>query len=162
MSKYGKRGRPSYKDVKNLKIANALLTTDTAKDAYLKVHPNASPETARCHGGEMITPEVLAEVRRILATDPMINITKDAVVRMLMVVISQYFQGKAKAQDYLRAVENLKELCPEFKQRFEHDDLQKRTAKEIDDELRRLAPELFQPKKEGEEIKNETPPAADM
>lgn len=127
--KKGTRGRPA-KDKKNKKNgiktildANAIITSSTLTEAYLKRHPRSSPESARKNASRMVTPEVENLVENLLKSAKHIEITKDTIVKLVMVVIEGKLSGQEKTADYLNALKLLKELVPEFKDRYEVDDI---------------------------------------
>lgn len=137
---YGKRGRPTAKQVRNLRFAKALLEAPTVKEAYKMTHPNCkSEDSASVQSHRMITPEVVEEMRRILQTEQIAPINKENLVKLFMLVITGWQQGTEKTSDMLRAMEALKELVPDFKDRKEITTL---SESELDQEINRLARQL--------------------
>ena len=116
---YRKAGRPTMKDVRNLKNAKALLESATAKEAYKMTHPKCNDSSATQQAHRMITPEVLEIMRGLITMDQPLAIDKETMTKLFMLVVARWMQGNEKTTDFLRALESLKQLAPEFVDRKE-------------------------------------------
>lgn len=135
---YGKRGKPTSKDINTLKDAKAILESNNMIDAYMKRHPKSSRFSARCNANRMITPEVMEKVRQLLQLDKLGETTKDLLEKVLHMVIARWLNGEERTGDMLTAIGYLSKLVPDFKDRQLIEDLSKKSPAEIDDELRKL------------------------
>lgn len=105
-----KRGRPAYEKIKALKAAKALLESNSAGEAYMKLHPDSTKESAQGNAYRMITPEVLAEVRRVLDLEKIGVASRENLEKLLVAVVAGWLQGKERTADYLTAIKLLKDL----------------------------------------------------
>jgi hypothetical protein len=136
-----KRGRPkgsNYEQIKKAKFAHALRKTKSLEDAYLLTHKNATPESAAKNAHRMLTPEVVQMVKEQLAMDAMADVNKTNLVKLFWMVIGRWMTGREKTADFLRALENMKELVPEFVKRTGIDDMSKKTDEELSAEIKKL------------------------
>jgi hypothetical protein len=135
---YGKgRGKPSSKDVKNLKAAKALLESSTLMEAYKKLHPKSSDKSANMNGYRMINEQVIEEVRRVLALEKAATATRENLEKLLFMVVSQWVRGTERTENMLNAIKLLTQLVPDFKERFSTESLPQ-NEDEINKELKRF------------------------
>ncbi len=142
---YGKAGRPSKKQTKELtkrirdiKFAKAILESNNLTDAYLKTHPKSSKKNASINVYRIITPEVVEELRRVLDLEKLAETNKATLEKILHIIMAKWLQKDEKTADVLRAIEILTKLVPEFKERIGVEDLSTLPESEIDGRLRRL------------------------
>lgn len=138
-----KRGRPkgSKSKVVNLKAiraARALLECNTNPEAYKKLHPNATDSSASKNAHRLVTPETIEALKELLQADRLVDITKDNLVRLFTVVVAKYMSGKESGANFIRALENLKQLVPEFVDRKLVNEVSVMTEKDIDKELEKF------------------------
>jgi hypothetical protein len=119
LPKKPRRKRHSSREAKNLQVVKALLSSKSPAEAYMKMHPNCTPTSAQKNAKRMLTPEVMEEFRRVLAIDKLAIVNRDNLEKMLMLVVVGWTQGKEKTQDYLRAVEILTRLDPDFSKKVD-------------------------------------------
>ncbi|MFI5405037.1 MAG: hypothetical protein ACHQ1D_00845 [Nitrososphaerales archaeon] len=108
-----KRGRPRYQQIKNLKIAKALLKTNTEKEAYIMVHGEGSEKSAANNSHRLLSHEVMEEVRRIIALEKIGIATRENIEKLIMPIITGYLtrtDDRIKTSDYNAALKLLKEL----------------------------------------------------
>lgn len=111
--------------------ANAIMESDTLKEAYKKTH-NCSDNTASKHAWEMLrNPEIVAELEKQLATVKPLEINKVNLVKCLTLVIQSWQSGKEKTADFIRAVEILSRLVPEFSEKHSVEAYQSMTDEQI-------------------------------
>jgi len=134
---YGKRGRPSAKQIKALKYAKSLLDCNTIEEAYMETH-KCTKTSANKQAHRMLTPEVLENMKFLIQMDSPINVNKDTLVRLFTMVIARWMDGQEKTADYLRALESLKQLAPEFVDRKAISDLEKMSDDDLNKEIKRL------------------------
>lgn len=145
-----KRGRPEgSKDrrvnVKAIRAARALLECRTNKEAYKKLHPDTTDSSANKNAHRLITPETIDALKELLQADRLVDITKDNLVRLFTVVVAKYMSGKETGANFIRALENLKQLVPEFVDRKLVSEISVMTEKDIDKELEKfgVAPDVI-------------------
>ena len=119
------KSRPTVTD-----MARALMSCQTQEDAYIKVHPEATSESARKNAWRMANkPEVKAEIERlqmslkdvrtkITDTNP-VDITKQNLIKLYYMVIEGWILGKERTSDVLNAIKELSKLVPDFVDRKE-------------------------------------------
>jgi len=124
------------KQVKAIKNAKALLEHPHAKEAYKSLHPKCKKDRSaetQCH--RMLTPETIQEMRNILQMDQISVINKDTLVKLFMLVVTRWTQGKEKTSDFLRALESLKQLAPEFVSRSLSGEIERMSESDLDKEI---------------------------
>lgn len=130
------RVRPEREQVEMLKNLQAILSHPNLTEAYKSRHPGDNQPSS--HAYRMITPELLEELRKILAVDPKIRTSRTTIERFLYMMLSQYTAGEIKASDALKAIEILTKLVPDFKDRIGIEDLNNVPESELDERLKRL------------------------
>jgi len=131
-------GQPTPKDVKLLKQVKAVLESNSLTDAYLKTHPNSSRESAKANAYRIITPELMEELRRVLALDKVAHTTRETIEKILYLVIAKWTKGDERTGDMIRALELLSKLVPDFKDRHQMEDISQLSEKDIDIKLKQL------------------------
>lgn len=121
---------------------NAIMTEPTLKDAYKKTH-NCSDNTANKHAWEMLrNPEILKELEKQLENTKPLEINKSNLVKMLTMVVQSWQSGSEKTADFLRAIELLSRLVPEFSEKRStehyHNMSEDQLAKELQQKLSTL------------------------
>ena len=92
----------------------AIMDSKTLTDAYMKTH-NCTRETARKNAGNMLkNPAIAAELEKQMNLIKPIEVNKNNIIRMLTMVVQNWQQGEEKTTDFLRAIELLSRLVPEF------------------------------------------------
>lgn len=136
--KYTKK-RKFLQHIRTLKAAKAIMNpkNKSIKDAYKELYPNQSQATVDAHYLKIVTPEVVERVKQVLSKDQVAVINKDTIVKLFMHVITLYFAGGVKTGDFIRALENLKELVPDFKQRTES------SSSKSEDEINKILKDKF-------------------
>ena len=134
---YAKRGTKKYRQIKDLKAAKAILESNSLQEAYSKLHPNSTPYSSNKNAFRLVTPEVIENVRRILQLEKAGVATRENIEKLLFIVVAQYFQGDVKPADFLRSLELLSQLVPDFKQRLGVEDLTQLKPEELYARLRR-------------------------
>lgn len=133
---YGKRGRPSKKDIENLKAAQAIMQSKNITDAYMKTHPNSTKESAEGNAHRMLNEDVFNMVKELLQLERIAATNRENLEKMLHVVVARYLRGEENGNVYVAAIKLLTQLVPEFKERYEVDELDKKDEAAIDKELR--------------------------
>ena len=134
--KYKKAGRPTKQDFVNLKKVQALMESKTLKEAYQKIHPDASGETARAGAGTMLTAEVFEEIKRLMGIEAVVQANKDTLEKVLFLVVSRWIAKEEKTADMIAAVRELTKLVPEFKDKLQIEDISNASEEELDRKLR--------------------------
>lgn len=133
---YGKRGRPSRREIKDLLTAKNILEEGSLEAAYKKTHPNSQPQSTKANCHRILTPEVKEYIHNLLEMEQLAKTTRENMEKFFYLVIARWAQGKEKTSDYLRALENLKELVSDFKKHSHvEEDVYNKTPEEIDKEL---------------------------
>jgi len=134
---YGKRGRPTARDIKNLKSAKAIMDSKTLSEAYLKTHPNTTPENARKNCRRMLNEEILDSVKELLDLERIAETNRDNLEKMLQLVVARYINREETGNVYVSALKLLTQLVPEFKERYElRDEIDKKSEADIDKVLK--------------------------
>lgn len=133
---YGKRGRPTKTDIDNLRKAQAILSSKTLSEAYVKLHGEGSENSAKKNSARMINEEVVRIVKELLALDKIAETNRENLEKMLHLVVARYIKGEETGQVYVAAIKLLTQLVPEFKERVELDDIDKKSEADIDKELK--------------------------
>jgi hypothetical protein len=115
-----KGSRVKTKEAQNLQVVKALMESRTPGEAYQKLHPNCTAESAAKNAKRMLTPEVMDEFKQLLAIDKLTIVNRENLEKMLMLVLVGWTQGKEKTQDYLKALDILTKLSPDFAQKYEN------------------------------------------
>lgn len=133
---FGKKGRPTKKDVQNLKTAQALLSSNSIAEAYVKTHGEASRESAKKNAHRMLNEDVLRIVKELLQLEKIAETNKENLEKMLHLVVARYIEGDESGAVYVAALKLLSQLVPDFKERYEVDEIDKKSEAEIDKELK--------------------------
>lgn len=129
-------GKPGYQDLARLKKIKALMESDTMLGAYKKLHPNASDDTARVEGSQLLTPDIFAEIKKLMGLDAVVVADKAILEKVLFLVISRWMAKQEKTGDMIAAVRELTKLVPEFKDKLQIEDISKASEEELDRKLR--------------------------
>jgi len=143
---YGKSGRPKPKDIKNLKIAKDIIQGKELSDIYLKAHPLSSEASAKKNSHRLVTEEVMDLVKNLLQADKAAETTRANLEKMLHVVVARYLNKEEHGAVYVAAIKLLSQLVPDFKDRHEVDNVDTKSEKEIDEDLKKYG---FDPEKFG-------------
>lgn len=93
----------------------ALMTSKSDYEAYMKIHPESSIENAKKNAYRMMkNPELLKELEKQLENTKPIEVNKTNILRMLTMIVQNWQDGKEKTADFLRAIELLSRLVPDF------------------------------------------------
>ncbi len=133
---YGKRGRPSKKDIENLKAAQAIMQSKNITDAYMKTHPKSTKESAGKNAHRLLNEDVFKMVKELLQLERIAATNRENLEKMLHVVIARYLRGEENGNVYVAAIKLLTQLVPEFKDRYEVEGLDSKDEAAIDKELR--------------------------
>lgn len=117
--KHPRKGRPTAKQAKNLQVVQALMETKNPVEAYMKLHPNSTRESAAKNVSRMLSPEVMDEFKRLMAMDGITIANRENIEKFLLMVVVGWTQGKEKTQDFLKAVDLLKNIAPDVAQKME-------------------------------------------
>lgn len=102
----------SKKDVKNQ--VKAIMESNTLTEAYMKTH-NCSENTAQKHCSDMLkNPDVVVALDKVLEGIAPIHVNKESITKLLTLVVTKWQDGKERTSDFLRALELLSKLVPEF------------------------------------------------
>ena len=132
---YGKRGRPTWQDIKKLKMARALIDHANPADAYSSQHPKSSPRSSQLNFHRAITPEVYEKVKELLKINNLGETTKEMLEKVLHMVVARWSEGHETTRDMLTAIGYLAKLVPDFKDRQAIEDLSKKKPEDLDKEL---------------------------
>lgn len=146
-----KKGRPkgskrkAIRTTKALRAARALLDCTSNKAAYMKLYPKSKPFSAACNSSRLITPEVIEIMQEMLQSEKLVDITKENLIRLFTIVIAKYMSGKESGANFIRALENLKQLVPDFVDRRMVKEVSSMSESDIDKELEALGvkPDAF-------------------
>lgn len=107
------KGRVSKKVIKEQ--AKAIMQSNTLQEAYMKIHPESSLENANRNAYRMMkNPALLAELEKQLENVKPMEVNKTNLLRLLTMVIQSWQNGSEKTADFLRAIELLSRLVPDF------------------------------------------------
>lgn len=129
-------GKPGYQDLARLKKIKALMESETMKEAYLKLHPNVTDATAKVEGSQLLTPDIFAEIKKLMGLDAVVVADKAILEKVLFLVISRWMAKEEKTGDMIAAVRELTKLVPEFKDKLQIEDITKASEEELDRKLR--------------------------
>jgi len=94
--------------------------------------------------GSVLTPEVFANVKRLLNMESFVQANKDILEKVLFLMVSRWLSGQEKTSDAIQAIRELTKLVPEFSDKLQIEDLTKVSEEELDGKLRSLG---FDPSK---------------
>lgn len=113
----------------------AIMESKTLTQAYMKTH-NCSENTAKKHAYEMMkNPEIVAEIDKQLSLVKAVDVNKQSLVKLLTLVVMSWQNGTEKTADFLRAIELLSRLVPEFSDKHTIEHYQNMTDDQINSEL---------------------------
>jgi len=95
-------------------VVKALAAGKTLTQTYALTHPNATLRSANKNCWRLWTEEVMDELDKLLKESQTIQVTKENMVKLIQVVVKKGLQGEAKWADYLKALDMLSKLVPEF------------------------------------------------
>lgn len=129
-------GKPKGRDLARLKRIKALMESDTMKQAYQKLHPEASEETARANSASLLTEEVFDDIKKLMGLDAVVVADKATLEKVLFLVISRWMKKEEKTADMIAAIRELTKLVPEFKDKLQVEDITQASEEELDRKLR--------------------------
>lgn len=104
--------------------------------AYKKTHPGSSKKSAENNGKRLLEHEAtMAEFDKLFEQAKPFDVTKEKIITMYREVLQGWVNRedtRIKTADFLRALENLQKLCPEFVDRKEIDSYQHMSEDELD------------------------------
>lgn len=113
----------------------AIMDSKSLTEAYMKTH-NCSQDTAKKHAYRMLrNPEILAELEKQMDAVRPIDVNKTNLVKMLTMVIQNWQEGVEKTADFLRAVEILSRLVPDFSEKKSIETYTNLDDKALNDEI---------------------------
>ena len=139
-----KSRRQMAKELRDLKATKAVLTNPTLRAAYEEIHPGCSKKSSSKNMGRVLTPEVFANVKRLLNMESFVQANKDILEKVLFLMVSRWLSGQEKTSDAIQAIRELTKLVPEFSDKLQIEDLTKVSEEELDGKLRSLG---FDPSK---------------
>lgn len=121
----------------------ALMSSKTQAEAYLKVHPESSKKNAERNASRFFnSPEILNEIDSLLSSTEEMAVNKSNLVKLLGVVIKGKLQGKEQTKDFLKAIEIMSKLVPDFVDRKSVGDYDQMQDKDLDNLLKQKIDEL--------------------
>lgn len=133
------RSRKSMRNkMKAIEQAKALLESKTMYEAYKKTHPDSTEKSAKKNAHRMWNnPELLVEFQKAIQMDKPMTVSRDSLEKLLMMVVVRWANGMERTSDYLKAVETLSRLVPDFKDRKEISEYEKMSPEQLDQEILR-------------------------
>lgn len=114
----------------------AIMDSKSLTEAYMKTH-NCTENTAKKHAYRMLrNPEILAELEKQMDAVKPVDVNKTNLIKMLTMVIQNWQEGAEKTADFLRAVEILSRLVPEFSDKKSIEMYNNMDDKTLNDELK--------------------------
>ena len=139
----GSKNRPNSekKQIENMLLAKKIVEEGDVVKAYSKHMKEkglkGSPDyaVANCH--RVLSKEVKDLVREYLGMDAIADVTRDTLVKLYQLIVAKFIQGddKIKASDFIKTLDSLSRLVPDFKDRHELDDISKKSEEDIDSEI---------------------------
>lgn len=127
-------GKLTRKDIK-LQV-KAIMESKSLTEAYKKTH-NCSDATANAHASDMLKrPEVVAELEKQLEAMRPVEVNKNNLIKLLTMVVSNWQSGKERTSDFLKAIELLSRLVPEFSDKRDINIYQNMTDEQLDQEIK--------------------------
>lgn len=124
---------------------NAIMDSKSLTEAYKKTH-NCTDETAKKNAYLMLkNPDIIAELEKQLDNVKAININKANLIKMLTMVVQNWQSGAEKTSDFLRAVELLSRLVPEFSDKHSVEHYQNMSDADINKELTERLKQINRP-----------------
>ena len=92
----------------------ALLSSPTKTEAYQKLHPNASRETAQKNCSAYFKDVDREEFTNVIRQLPNINIAADLIIKSHILILQSWIRGDESATVAQNSLRELARLCPEF------------------------------------------------
>lgn len=98
--------------------ARAILDSKTLNEAYLKTHPDATYNSADKNAWKMLkNPQVVEELERLMDKVKPLEVNKANLIKLLTMIVQNWQDKKERTSDFLRAIEILARLVPEFNEK---------------------------------------------
>lgn len=132
------------RETKKKQAAIVLATSESAAEAYQKLHPDASPASVKANAWRLLAdPGIQAEVNKLVAANLGFQINKQTLVTLLSIIITGGLEGKESTKDMLEAIKVLTKLVPEFNEKADVSVTYERAPEaELDAEIKRLSEKL--------------------
>lgn len=92
-----------------------LLQSNSEAEAYQKLHPNSKPINSQKNAARFFGhPQIVEELNVLLDNTESMVVNKENLIKMLGKVIKGKYEGKERTSDFLKAIEILSKLVPEF------------------------------------------------
>lgn len=136
--------------------AIVLATSQSAVEAYQKLHPDCKPESAKSNAWRLLEdPAIQEEVNKLVAKNLGFKVDKQTIVTLLSVIITGGLKGTESTRDMLDAIKVLTKLVPEFKDHIDLTaDISKKSEAELDSEIEMWMKKLGERKAPNAESKN--------
>ena len=116
-----------------LEQAKAIMTSRTLTEAYKKSHPNASHATADANCSDMLKhPAVLKKVEELINLAAPMEVTRQSIIKLYQTILERYLTGQENGANFIRALENLQKLVPDFVDRREVNSYEHMSDEELD------------------------------
>lgn len=131
-------------DKKKIKeAAKALMSSKSQVEAYIKVHPESSKENAKRNASRFFNNEAIVnEINGMLDGVEEMAVNKGNLVKLLGMVIKGKMQGKERTSDFLKAIELMSKLVPEFIDRKAINDYEQMKDTDLDNLIKQKLDEL--------------------
>lgn len=120
-----------------------LMDSATQVEAYLKLHPNSTELNAKRNASRFFNnPEILSELNRLLDSTEEMNVNKANIVKLLGIVIKGKLNGSERTCDFLKAIELMSKLVPDFVDRKSIGDYDQMKDTDLDNLIKQKLDEL--------------------
>lgn len=124
---------------RTLEQVKALLESKTTTEAYMKTHPNSTKESAYKNQWKMWNnPDLVVEFKKALDMSRPMEVTRENLEKLFMMVVVSWISGKERTSDYIKALEILSKLVPDFVDRKQISEYERMTPEDLDKEIKRL------------------------
>ena len=130
--------------IKDIQKLTALATSESKQEAYLKLHPDCTPLSARTNATKYFKDVInIQDLSEIIAKFPSAKPITENILRCYWYIFSESMNSKIKKYDVAVAVlKEISKLCPDFSEKHQFNILSKMTPDELDLETKTLMAEL--------------------
>lgn len=128
---------------RTLEQVKALLESKTVTEAYMKTHPRSSRASAEKNQWTMWNnPDLVTEFKKALDMERPMTVNKENLEKLLMMVVVGWTHGKERTTDFVKVIELLSKLVPDFVDRKQVSEYERMSSEDLEKEIKRLTNDI--------------------